>query len=117
MKTLLISVLLILSTQASAAWSARNISYQQAKIGQNIAMKLLRNSSEGEISLSRSYRISSQTDQLIVVSHITHGFSPDGRYQRSYQYICRQSRHQRKGLKLSASLCGELDYKMKLNRS
>ena len=118
MKKVLIFAILIFSSQASADWTARNISYQQAsQLGQNVAMTLLNNSSEGEISLSRRYRLTTETDRLVVVSQVIHGFTPDGRYQRGYQYICRQSRLQQKDLKLSASLCGELDYRLKLKRS
>ena len=118
MKKVLIFAILIFSSQAFAGWTANNISYQQAsQLGQNIAITLLNNSSEGEISLSRRYRISTETDRVIVVSQVIHGFTPDGRYQRGYQYICRQSRLEQRDLQLSASLCGELDYRLKLKRS
>ena len=118
MKKILIFMILTFSTQVSAERAAHNVSYQQTgQPGQNIAMMLLNNNSEGEITLLRRYRISSETDRLIVVSQVTHGFTPDGRYQRGYQYVCRQSRLHHKGLKLSASLCGELDYRWKLKRS
>ena len=117
MKKLLIISLLIFSSQASADLTVKNLNYFQANLlAQKYVQQLLDSNSEGEISLNRSYRLITDTDRLIYISRVTLGYSSEGRYQRAYQYLCRQSKQHYLRGSLRASFCGELDYQMRLKR-
>ena len=117
MKNVLIILALIFTNQTSAAdWTADRLSYTQANLlARNIAIKALENSDSGKLQLTRTDRLANENARLIVVSKVTRGFSPDGSYQHAYRYICRQSRHFYRGKKLDAALCGEMDYRIRVN--
>lgn len=123
MKIFLMLILLLTSLQANATgntstnygvgYANSTGSYQHFLLAsQALASRLLKNTSETELSLDMLYRASTPTEYLVFVNRVTQERDASGIYQRGYQYVCRKSRRIQPHRYAEVSLCGEANYSL-----